>query len=284
MSLEQARRLGAMMLSRRGVPLALVDRRAAFEAQMNAAPLPEDARFTPAEGGLWVDVPESAPDAAILWLHGGAFVLGSSASYRGFGVRLARAAQARVFLLDYPLSPESPFPAALEATSMALARLQGEGFAQIAIGGDSAGANLAVAAVQASQAKPNACLLLSPYLDLTHSGESVITRGSRDPFVDTSTMTDTAATYLGDADPADIRVSPLFGDIDGFPPTLIQVGSEETLFSDAERFAKRLDAAHFAVTFQEWAGMPHVWPIFAGQIDEGAWAIAQMGNFLRNLG
>jgi acetyl esterase/lipase len=188
-----------------------------------------------------------------------------------------------VLLLDYPLAPEARFPAALDATVDALTLLMNKEFAQLAIGGDSAGANLAVAATQASHSKPDACIVLSPYLDLTHAGESVTTRGPRDPFVDTSTMRDTAATYLGNADPADRRASPLFGSVDHFPPTLIQVGSEEALFSDADRFAVRLREADIPVTFQEWAGMIHVWPIFAGQIDEGAWAIAQMGSFLCNL-
>ena len=283
MSIDQARALGAMMLARRGVTVSLTERRAGFEAMMNAEPLPDDARFTPAPGGLWVDVPQSARDVAILWLHGGAFVLGSSTSYRAFGVRLARAAQARVLLLDYPLAPEAQFPIALEVATAALADLLDGGFTQVAIGGDSAGANLAVAATQSSAAKPDACMLLSPYLDLTHSGDSVAVRGPRDPFVDTSTMRETAATYLGDADPSDSRASPLFGTVVQFPPTLIQVGSEEALFSDADRFATLLRENDIPVVFQEWAGMIHVFPVFAAKIDEGASAIGQMGTFIRAL-
>lgn len=279
MSLDQVDRLRAMLMARRGVTPTLAERRAGFEAQMAATPLPEDARFTPADlGGLWVDVPESRDDRVLLWLHGGAFVLGSATAYRDLGVRLARAARCRVLLLDYPLAPEHPFPAALDESIAALDWLAGQG-GVVAVGGDSCGGNLAVAAVQAriaaGQAAPAAIWLISPYLDLTHSGASIAPRAPRDPFVDPATMPATAATYLGDHDPADPKASPLFGAVDGFPPTLIQVGSDEVLFDDARRFADRLPDG----VFQEWVGMIHVWPLFAA-IDEGQWAIAQGGAFL----
>lgn len=283
MSLEQVAAVRAGLLAQRAAgPVPLAARRAGFEARMGSLPLPDDAAFTPCDfaEGLWVERPGADSDTTILWLHGGAFVLGSPNSWRDFGARLAGAAAQRVLLLDYPLAPEYPFPAALEASVAALDTLM-ERYRFVAVGGDSAGGNLAAAAVQSRIARgfpcPHACVLVSPYLDLTHSGASVAERGPRDPFVDTATMPQTATTYAGAADPADPRVSPLFGPIEGFPPTLVQVGSEEALFSDAARFAARLPHA----TFQEWAGMTHVWPLFAGQIDEGAWAIAQMGAFLR---
>lgn len=281
MSLEQVESLRTMLLARRsGPPLSLEQRRAGFEAQMAMIPLSADAVFTsdPELPGLWVDLPGGDSSAAILWLHGGAFVLGSSASYRDFGCRLAASSGVRVFLLDYRLSPEHVFPAALDDSDAALDRLTARGL-KLAVGGDSAGGNLAVAAIQARIAKgqtvPDACLLVSPYLDLTHIGNSAATRAHLDPFVDPATMTATAATYHGDADPADPRVSPLFGAINGFPPTLIQVGSDEVLFDDAKRFADRL----LDVVFQEWVGMIHVWPLFA--IDEGDWAIVQIGSFVQ---
>ena len=281
MSLEQVAVVAAGLRARRGIAVALDERRAGFEARAAMEPLPEEAVFTPeAEGrGLWVDLPDSDRSRIILWLHGGAFVLGSSASWRAFGARLAAASGARVLLADYPLAPEAPFPAALDFTIALLGELLESG-RQVIIGGDSAGANLAAAAAQAKlddARQPVGCVLLSPYLDLLHTGESVDTRASRDPFVDVTTMAATAATYLGDADPTDPRASPLYGPVDGFPVTLIQVGSEEALFDDAARFAARLPDC----TFQQWAGMIHCWHLFAAQIDEGHWAIAQIGNWVR---
>lgn len=280
MSLEQVDILRAMLLERRGQTPTLAERRAGFEAQMAAMPIPDDVTFTPAEiGGLWVDLPAGRTDRVMLWLHGGAFVLGSATSYRRMGADLARASLCRVLLLDYRLAPEHPFPAALDGSVRALDWL-GDLDVRVAIGGDSCGGNLAVAATQArlgARSAPTAVWLVSPYLDLTHSGASVATRASLDPFIDPATMPGTAATYLGDHDPSSSRASPLFGNVEGFPPTLIQVGSDEVLFDDARRLADRLPRC----VFQEWVGMTHVWPLFAPMIDEGAWAIAQGGSFLQ---
>jgi acetyl esterase/lipase len=283
MSVEQADRLRAMLLARRGATPAptLAQRRAGFEAQMAATPLPADIRFTPAEiGGLWVDGPGSNASRVLLWLHGGAFVLGSAASYRALGADLARAGGCRVLLLDYRLAPENPFPAGRNDAIAALRWLAATG-ARVAIGGDSCGANLALGAVQArladGHAAPMAMWLISPYLDLTHSGASVASRGHRDPFVDPATMPATAATYLGSHDPADPAASPLWGSMAGLPPALIQVGSDEALFDDARRLADRIADC----VFQEWVGMVHVWPLFAATIDEGGWAISQGGAFLQ---
>ncbi len=293
MSLEQIEPLRAAFLARRSQPAPpIAARRAGFEAQMAALALPDDFQSTPVHfssdlTGLICQGASTDLSRILLWLHGGAFVLGSSASYRPFAARLIEATLARIALPDYRLAPEHPFPAALDDTLAVLTWLEGQGhaLANVAIGGDSAGANLAVAAVQArlaaGQAVPAAVWLISPYLDLTHSGASVTSRAARDPFVDAATMEPTAQTYLGAADPADPRASPLFGAFDGFPPTLIQVGSEEVLFDDAARLRDRLTSAGVDTVFQEWAGMIHVWPLFAHAVDEGGWAIAQGGNFLR---
>lgn len=293
MSLEQVAPIAAVLRARRAAPPPPIDaRRAGFESQMAALPLPDGFSAAPMQfsdrlTGLMAGHAGSDDAPVLLWLHGGAFVLGSATSYRPFAARVAAASGAKLALPDYRLAPEHPFPAALEDAVAALDALETQGVAmeRIAIGGDSAGANLAVGAVQARLAAgrpaPAAAWLISPYLDLTHSGDSVRSRAARDPFVDATTMDPTARTYLGDANPADPRASPLFGDFAGFPPTLIQAGSEEVLFDDAVRLHQRLIAAGSTATFQEWAGMIHVWPLFAHAIDEGGWAIAQGGNFLR---
>lgn len=285
MSLAEVEAVRAMLAGRpAGLPLAA--RRAGFEAMAAALPLPDDFREAPADGiaARWAWVEGASPVEAVLWLHGGAFTVGSSASYRAFAARLSRASGARVLLADYRLTPEHPFPAALDDTLAALDWLDRQGLDAVAIGGDSAGGNLAAAAVQArldaDRRVPVAAWLLSPYLDLTHSGGSIATRSARDPFVDPAAMAPTAAAYHGAADPADARVSPLFGTVAGFPPTLIQVGSDEALFDDAWRFAERLRAGGGEPVFQEWVGMIHVWPFFADRIAEGRAAIEQAGAFL----
>ena len=135
-------------------------------------------------------------------------------------------------------------------------------------------ANLALAALQARKAKgaavPAALWLISPYLHLTHAGTSNTARAALYPFIDPTGMNDTARTYLGDADPADPRASPLFGPVEGLPTSLIQIGSDEVLFDDATRLRDAITATDGRAVFQEWAGMIHVWLLFAHAVDEGA--------------
>ncbi len=291
MSLEQVAAIAAALRADTA-PLTPLERRARFEQRFGAVPLSDGVTAEPItvhEGlhGQMVRAAGADPARVLLWLHGGAFFLGSSNSYRDFGARASVASGWSVLLLDYRLVPEHPFPAAHEDALAALDWLDGEGFSSIAIGGDSAGGNLAAGAIAARVAAgkrvPDAFWTISPYLDLTHLGESVQTRGSRDPFIAAAGMAATARAYLGDHDPRDPRASPLFGPVEGFPPTLIQVGSEELLFSDSERFADKLRAAGRTPVFQEWVGMIHVWPMFAGGLEEGQWAHAQAGMFLRQL-
>lgn len=288
MPLDQIEALRAMLLARRGRVATLDERRAGFEAQFGDPPLPQGISTTPVTlgdglSGLFVDAEGGARDRVLLWLHGGAFVLGSSYSYRHFGARAAQASGVRVLLLDYRLAPEHPFPAALDDAGAAIAWLLDQGIApgRIAVGGDSAGGNLALAALQRCAATSGPALgamwLMSPYLDLTHSGASIAARAALDPFVDPEGMDGTAATYLAGADPHDPAASPLFGPVEGLPPALIQVGSDEVLFDDARRLAHRIEG----VVFQQWVGMVHAWQMFAAMLDEGGWAIAQGGLFLR---
>ena len=289
MSLEQVAAIAAGLRADTA-PLTPLERRARFEQYYGSLPIPsdvtvEEVRIHDNLGGKLVRAPGADPAHVLLWLHGGAFFLGSSHSYRDFAARASAASGWSVLVPDYRLIPEHRFPAAHDDTLAALDWLDRQSLAHIAIGGDSAGGNLAVGAVQARIASgspaPDALWLVSPYLDLTHTGASIAARAHRDPFIPVAGMALTARGYLGDHDPRDPRASPLFGPVDGFPPTLIQVGSEEVLFDDSARFAERLRAAASAPVFQEWVGMLHVWPMSAGQLDEGQWAIEQGGAFLR---
>lgn len=284
MSLGEIAALRAQLAGRpKDAPLAA--RRAGFEAMMARDAVAPDIgvrriEITATLAGELVTAPGSDPDRMLVWLHGGQFALGSAASYRGFAARVSAAAGLAVLTPDYRLAPEHMFPAAHDDAEVALEWALAQG-GLVAVGGDSAGANLAVAAVQRRLKRgkplPVAVWLISPYLDLTHGAASIAERAAVDPFVDPAEMDRVAQRYLGEADTLGERVSPLFGVVTGFPPTLVQVGSDEALFGDADRFARRLTD----VVFQEWVGMIHVWPLFAAHVEEGRWAIAQAGAYLR---
>jgi acetyl esterase/lipase len=261
------------------VPVAA--RRAGFEAMMAADPPAADCRIeavtiAPGLAGEIVAAPGADPARLLLWLHGGQFILGSAASYRGFAARVSAASGMAVVTPDYRLAPEHRYPAAHDDADAALAFAAARA-SHVAVGGDSAGANLALAAVQAAPGTARALWLLSPWLDMTGRAASIAARSARDPFVDPAEMPAVVARYLGDADPAGPRASPLFGPLAGLPPTMVQVGEDEALYDDAARLA----AAVPGTLFQEWAGMIHVWPLFAARLPEGQWAIAQAGLWLR---
>lgn len=284
MSLEQAQAIAAgLRAAPKGLPIEV--RRAGFEARFGALPLPDDMRaepvaFAPGLTGLRIGVAASDPARVLLWFHGGGFVLGSAHSWRRFACDVAAAAGVTVVLPDYRLAPEHPFPAAHEDALAACAWLDAKGIAPArrAIGGDSAGGNLALGALTARGADAPgfaAAWLVSPYLDLTHAGASIRERRARDAFVDPDDGTN--ERWLAGAAAGDPRASPLFADLSHLPPTLVQVGSEEVLYDDARRLAD----ANRAVVLQEWVGQGHVFPLFAAQLEEGAQAIGQGGAFLR---
>jgi acetyl esterase/lipase len=292
MSLEEARRLKEMIAGRpQGASLA--ERRAGFEAMAARFGTVPDVTVTPFEaggvGGLSFAPRDAVSDVHIVHYHGGAFTVGSPRSYREFCGRLAASCRANVHCPEYPLAPEHPFPEAHDATIASFRALRtryGTGSFWV-LAGDSAGGNLAVAACQAliaqGQRPPDALYLISPYLDLTHSGASIRERADRDVFVRPEGMAATALTYLAGASPEDDRASPLFGSVSGFPPTLIQVGADETLFSDADRLARRLTDQGSQVDFEEWEGMMHVFPFFGPVLEEARQATSRAAAFIDRI-
>jgi acetyl esterase/lipase len=292
MSLEEARRLKDMIAARPQASSA-AERRAGFEAMAARFGVVDGVKETSFRAGglrgLSFTPPDAEPGLHICHIHGGAFTVGSPESYREFCGRLANQAKAIVHCPDYPLAPEHRFPEAYEATIASFRELREnlapDGFWVLA--GDSCGANLAVGVCQALIAQnlriPDALYLISPYLDLTHSGASIKMRGDRDVFVRPEGMEETASAYLGAASPDDPRASPLFGSVGGFPPTLIQVGSDETLFSDADRLARRLTDQGTDVQFEEWEGMMHVFPFFGPMLEEARAATLRAADFIRRL-
>ena len=242
-------------------------------------------------GGIhaeWIDPADMDPHRTILYLHGGGYCICSLDTHRGLAARLALAARARVLIIDYRLAPEHPFPAALEDASAAYRWLLAQGISerQIAIGGDSAGGGLTLATAvglrEGSQALPAALFLLSPWTDLTFSGDSIHTKKEVDPiFGGDGNRLGFAPAYLGVNDPTNPLISPLFADLHELPPTLIQVGSDEILLDDSVRLEEKLKAAQVPTRLVVWQGMWHVFQVFAPYAPEAQQAIFQVGDFIR---
>nr|BBH95085.1 hydrolase [Thermogemmatispora argillosa] len=246
--------------------------------------LPISAGGVPAE---WVLPPNKSYRGTLLFLHGGAFVMGSPRSHRGLAARIAAAALLRALVIDYRLAPEHPFPAALEDTLTAYRWLLKEHCqpTEVVLAGDSAGGNLVLAALlalrAAGEALPAAAVCLSPATALDGKGESLRTLAGRDPVLRAETVGPLVAAYVGDHDPAEPLLSPLYGDLHGLPPLLLQVGSDEILLSDVIAFAERARQAGVAVELEVWEGMWHVWQIGAPWMPEASRAIQRIGAFIQ---
>jgi acetyl esterase/lipase len=242
------------------------------------------AGSVPAE---WLVLPGSLTDRVVLYFHGGAYCLGSLDTHRGLAGTVASASQARALLIDYRLAPEHPFPAAVLDVQAAYNWLLDQGVApeQVALAGDSAGGGLVLALMvstrDAGQPLPAAGVCLSPWADLTLSGRSWTTNARRELLLSAVKMRQMGQLYLGDADPRTPLASPLYADLAGLPPILIQVGGDEALLSDAEEVALRAKAAGVEVELEVWPGMFHVWQLTSRAIPEARQAIERIGAFLQ---
>ena len=256
-------------------------------ARVPAPPLdvsidPVEIDGVPAE---WVTAPNADPNRALLYLHGGAYTLGSPKIYRELTWRVSKAARAKVLVIDYRLAPEHRFPAALHDARNAWRWLLSNGFEsrRLLIAGDSAGGGLTLATLldlrDGGEPLPAGAVCLSPWTDLSCSGESVQNNARRDPMLVSDLVAPTARNYLGDADPTNPLASPLFGDLHGLPPLLIHVGTTEILLDDSVRFAKKAESANVDVSMKIWDSLPHVFHLFARVLPESRQAIEEMGCF-----
>lgn len=223
---------------------------------------------------------------ALLFLHGGAYVLGGPASHGALAARLGDAAGATTYFADYSLAPEHPYPAATEDALTAYRWLLRQYSAErIVIAGDSAGGNLTLATAMIIRDKglpmPAALALISPWIDLSHSGESARSLAQRDPMLRTDWLAACARLYAPNVAPEHPCISPLFGEMKGLPPMLIHVGSEEIVLSDSERLLERARAAGVEVQLQVFEGMWHDFQLHAGQVPEADESIAGLGRFMR---
>lgn len=237
---------------------------------------------------LRITAPGAEPDRAILYLHGGGYVFGSPRSHRDLGEFLSRAAKAQVFLLDYRLAPEHPFPAAVDDATAAYRWLLESGFKpeRIAVSGDSAGGGLCVATLLSIRnhklPMPACAVPLSPWADLECTSETFTTKAKDDPMVQREMTHQLAGMYVPNGgNLRDPLVSPLHGDLKGLPPLLIQVGERETLLGDSQRLEQLAKKAGVPVTLEIEPGQIHVYQIFASRLDEGVTAIDRIGRFIR---
>jgi acetyl esterase/lipase len=224
----------------------------------------------------------------LLYFHGGGYCSGSILSHRRLVTEAGRAARTRTLAIDYRRAPEHPYPAAHQDALAAWRFLRKQGIAakRIAVGGDSAGGNLTLALIARLRASgedlPGCAWLLSPWTDLTMSGATLQTKDTVDPLIHKAYLTELADAYApAPIDRGDPLISPLFADFTGFPPTLIQVGSAETLLADATRLAEAAGAADVGVTLEIWPHMIHAWPVWNARLEDGRRALASSGQFIR---
>lgn len=222
-----------------------------------------------------------------MYLHGGCYGMGSVESHRELMTRIAIAASMRAIGINYRLAPANPFPAAVEDASAAYRWLLEEGIEahRIVIAGDSAGAGLAIAATikmrDEGVALPAALVCISPWVDLAVMGESMESKAAEDPIVSRAMLSEWAKLYLGKNDARTPLASPLYAELRGLPPMMIQVGSAEVLLDDAKGLAERASAAGVETRLEVWPEMIHVWHSFAAVMAEGREAIEGIGRFVR---
>ncbi|MBM4441228.1 MAG: alpha/beta hydrolase [Candidatus Rokubacteria bacterium] len=289
------RGIGALRAHLARVPslesLTVAEQRAQYDKAEQAFPVPGDVRVERVHAGgvpsEWLAPQGEHPNVAILYLHGGGYVIGSARSHRHLAAAVGAAADAAVLLPEYRLAPEHPFPAALEDAVAAYRWLLEKNVApaRLVIAGDSAGGGLTIATLvavrEAGLPLPAAAVGISPWTDLSFSLPSHATRAAVDPIVTREGVGKMAVAYLAGRDPKTPLASPLFADLRGLPPLLIQVGDDEVLLDDAVQLAERARQVGVDVTLEVAPTMVHVWHWFFPILDEGQQAIDRIGAFVR---
>jgi len=235
----------------------------------------------------WLQPANARKDMVLMYCHGGGYVLGSAKTHRAMVAKIASETGIQAFSVNYRLAPENPFPSALDDCLHAYEWLIKENNLppkQIILGGDSAGGGLALATLLAlkSQGKemPLAAFVMSPWTDLTVSGESVRKNKHQDAVLEHFDIPAWARMYYGTYSPQHPLISPLFADLEGLPPILMQVSEDEILFDDSRRFAWKAHKANVKIELQKWKGLVHVWQLFWLYVPEGREALTQIKFFL----
>ncbi len=268
------------------------DTRELVDGFFSQFPMPGEALLEDFEAGgvpcRWVVMPESDVDKVVLLLHGGGFSAGSLDSHQRLAADLSAVCETRVLMVDYRLAPEDPYPAGLDDCVTVYRWLLDNGFkpGHIAIAGDSAGGGLTISTAlrlkDESVDQPACLVAMSPWVNLACDGETMETKAKEDPIGSQETLLRAAQDYLKDDDVRDPLVSPIYGDLRGLPPLLIQVGSREVLLDDSRKLAVRARADDVQVTLEEWPGMIHDWQMMADWLTDGRRALAGIGTFVRH--
>jgi epsilon-lactone hydrolase len=293
MSVEQRETLDRMLRqSQLDASGDVREQRRRFE-EMVAQPLPAGVTVTPAALGsvptVEITVAGVEPRHIVLYFHGGVYALGTAALGADLASEIGRRIDAAVISVEYRLAPEHPYPAAVDDAVAAYDVLLQRGVApqDIVVAGESAGAGLAIAGLVAARDRglpmPAAALLMSPWTDLTLSGTSMDTKQGIDPQLARELFRPRVADYVGDHDPSEGLISPIFADLSGLPPLVIQAGSHEVLLDDAVRLARRAAADDVGVTLDITPGVPHVFQAFHAVLEEGASALDRAAQLLSDL-
>jgi len=240
--------------------------------------------------GWWCRPSNAIEGAAILYLHGGAYILGAAAAYRDFAGQIAARAKAAAFIADYRLAPEHRFPGAIDDAIAAYQGLSADGYSRLALVGDSAGGGLALslmlfataASKTGSVLQPAAAAVMSPWTDLALTGDSIATRSSADPLITRDALEKAARLYLGEQDLCDPQASPLYGNLTGLPPVRLHVGEDEILLDDSRRFAERIGIVGGSAQLHVWQGMVHVFLANIELLQAAREALDDIGEFLRS--
>ena len=291
MSTEQRETLDAI-LRQSAFPAgsAVSEQRRQLRELLSAQPLPGDVTVTAAAlGGVptaEITVDGVEPRHVVLYFHGGVYVMGDAFLAADLASQVGRRTRAKVISVDYRLAPEHPYPAAVDDALAAYQALLDNGTApsDIVFAGESAGGGLAIATMVNARdhglPQPAAALVMSPYADLTLAGSTLETKGKADPLLSREALQARVPDYTAGQDAALPLISPLFADLSGLPPLIIQAGTHEVLLDDALRLARRAATADVAVTLDVTPGVPHVFQAYHQILDEAAAALDRAGQFL----
>lgn len=268
----------------------LEDRREGYEAVLAQLPIPGDALITPSTfGGIegyWVQAAGASNGRIGVMLHGGGYIIGSAKGYRAYAAEVSHATDARIFVAEYRLAPEHPFPAALnDARCVLEAAVEEVGPRSCFAIGDSAGGGLVISSLwdmhRAGETLPGSIVLVSPLVDLTVTNPSYEERAHIDPIVSRKGIQRSASLYLDGQGPHDAPAAfPMLSDLGWFPPCLLLVGGAEVLLDDSRNLAAKLMREGVRVDYHEYDDMVHVWTLFASFLPEGQDALKQIGAFV----
>jgi epsilon-lactone hydrolase len=290
-STEQAANLEAVLRQSAFPPgIDINEQRRLLKELTSSQPLPADVTVTAAElGGVptaEITIDGIEPRHTVLYFHSGVYVLGDAVQAAGLAAEVGRRTGAKVISVDYRLAPEHPYPAAVDDALAAYTALLEGGTApsDIVFAGESAGGGLAVATLVNARDHglplPAAALLMSPYADLTLAGTTMAAKGDVDVLMSRDNLLSRVPDYTAGQDPALGLISPIFADLTGLPPLIIQAGTHEVLLDDAIRLARQAATADVEVTLDIVPRVPHVFQTFHAILDEGAAALDRAGQFL----